>query len=86
MIGIQRIVRPVSVYQLGLELTYLVENGVVSNHENCFLCGEPVRGEFLYWQGCTGSIALHESCGNYLGWNLVKDSAILRISKVSQLN
>jgi len=65
-----------SVHHPGVELNWLAENAIVSNHEACFLCGEPIEGSFVYWQGSTGSIALHEGCADHLGWDLVKDAAL----------
>ena len=70
-----------SVHCPGPELLRLIENGIISNHEDCFLCGEPITEGFVYWSGDTGSIALHEECANRLGFDLVKDAAILRLDK-----
>jgi len=56
-------------------------DGHIENYESCFLCGNPISGPFVYWHGSTGDIALHESCADYLAWNLVKDSATLRMEE-----
>jgi len=75
-----------SVHYPGGALCWLTDNGFVSNHEACFLCGEPILGSFVFWHGCTGSIALHEDCANRLGFDLVKDSAILRLDQARHPN
>ena len=56
----------------------LIEGGILGNAAECFLCGEPMEA-FVFCHGCIGSIALHEDCANRLGWDLVKDAAILRL-------
>lgn len=42
----------------------------------CFLCGKAINdGVYVFWQGCNGeSIALHASCAEYLGINLLRDA------------
>ena len=60
----------------------LIRSGLISHTAECFLCGEPITDRFVFWKGSTSDgidIALHEDCANRLGWDLVKDAAILRL-------
>ncbi len=57
----------------------LIRAGILHNAEECFFCGEAIAGAFVFWMGATGGIALHEGCANRLGWDFIKDAAILRL-------
>jgi len=57
----------------------LIRAGNLDNTTECFLCGNHIHTWFVYWMGSTGGIALHEGCANRLGWDFIKDAAILRL-------
>lgn len=55
--------------------------GHLSNYELCFVCGASIQDWFVYWHGCTGSIALHEACADRLGIDLLKDASCVRLEQ-----
>ena len=51
--------------------TSLTENEL--EHFDCFLCGESIEVELIYWLGMTGSVSFHPSCAQSFLLKLGRD-------------